>query len=51
MWMNRMGVTDISRDEMSVFLGGSCNPTTWRVDRALPFFDKADIKCYNPQVG
>lgn len=50
MWMNRMGVTDISRDEMSVFLGGSCNPTTWRVDRALPFFDKADIKCYNPQV-
>lgn len=34
-----------------VFLGGSCNPTTWRKDLAIPFFKKHAITYYNPQVG
>ncbi|KAK3087781.1 hypothetical protein FSP39_010521, partial [Pinctada imbricata] len=33
-----------------VFLGGSCNPTTWREDSAIPFFKKRGITFYNPQV-
>jgi hypothetical protein len=33
-----------------VFLGGSCNPTTWRTDIAIPSFAKHGIKYYNPQV-
>mmetsp|Transcript_23169 Transcript_23169/g.34709 ORF Transcript_23169/g.34709 Transcript_23169/m.34709 type:complete len:145 (-) Transcript_23169:39-473(-) len=33
-----------------VFLGGSCNPTSWRKDVAIPAFEKADISYYNPQV-
>lgn len=34
----------------SVFLGGSCNPTTWRVDIAIPMLEEANISYYNPQV-
>ncbi|XP_035216798.1 uncharacterized protein LOC118190228 isoform X2 [Stegodyphus dumicola] len=34
-----------------VFLGGSCNPTTWRRDIAIPFFKKLGITYYNPQVA
>jgi hypothetical protein len=33
-----------------VFLGGSCNPTTWRKDIACPMLDKHAITYYNPQV-
>ena len=33
-----------------VFLGGSCNPTTWRRELAIPFFQSRDISFYNPQV-
>ena len=33
-----------------VFLGGSCNPTTWRKDIAIPILDAANITYYNPQV-
>ncbi|XP_071051661.1 uncharacterized protein [Onthophagus taurus] len=33
-----------------VFLGGSCNPTTWRVDTAIPELQKHGISYYNPQV-
>ncbi|XKL67292.1 hypothetical protein PGB90_002783 [Kerria lacca] len=33
-----------------VFLGGSCNPTTWRRDVAIPILEKCDISFYNPQV-
>jgi hypothetical protein len=33
-----------------VFLGGSCNPTTWRKDTAIPALDVAGISYYNPQV-
>jgi len=31
------------------FLGGSCNPTTWRQDLAIPHFKGKDITFYNPQ--
>lgn len=33
-----------------VFLGGSCNPTTWRHDVAIPALEAADVAFYNPQV-
>lgn len=33
-----------------VFLGGSCNPTTWRADIAIPWLQKNVISFYNPQV-
>jgi len=33
-----------------VFLGGSCNPTTWRFDTAIPQLERAGITYYNPQV-
>ena len=36
---------------ISVFLGGACNPTTWRQDIAMPMLDAAGISYYNPQVG
>merc|ERR1719187_773197 len=32
-----------------VFLGGSCNPTTWRQDLAIPHFKTEGITFYNPQ--
>jgi len=32
-----------------VFLGGSCNPTSWRQDIAIPHFKSQDITFYNPQ--
>ncbi|XP_031623276.1 uncharacterized protein LOC116340766 isoform X2 [Contarinia nasturtii] len=34
-----------------VFLGGSCNPTTWRADVAIPTLQKLGISFYNPQVS
>ncbi|CAB3372681.1 Hypothetical predicted protein [Cloeon dipterum] len=34
-----------------VFLGGSCNPTTWRQDTAIPMLKKLGITFYNPQVS
>ncbi len=33
-----------------VFLGGSCDPTTWRRDIAVPKLEKYKIPYYNPQV-
>lgn len=33
-----------------VFLGGSCNPTTWRKDTAIPVLQSEGITYYNPQV-
>jgi hypothetical protein len=35
---------------MTIFLGGSCNPTTWRDDIAIPMLEKAGRNYYNPQV-
>lgn len=49
--------TDQCKDELKpaecnaapeVFLGGSCNPTTWRADVAIPTLDKLGISFYNP---
>lgn len=34
-----------------VLLGGSCNPTTWRHDVAIPFLKQHSISFYNPQVS
>ncbi|CAF1283232.1 unnamed protein product [Adineta ricciae] len=34
-----------------VFLGGSCNPTTWRHDQAIPYFQSRSVSFYNPQVS
>lgn len=31
-----------------VFLGGSCNPTTWRIDVAIPLLQRMGITFYNP---
>lgn len=31
-----------------VFLGGSCNPTTWRKDVAIPYLQEAGVSFYNP---
>lgn len=33
-----------------VFLGGSCDPTTWRFDTAIPALERAGVSFYNPQV-
>ncbi|XP_050411539.1 uncharacterized protein LOC126826475 isoform X2 [Patella vulgata] len=37
-----------SQSNSQVFLGGSCNPTTWRHDIAIPFLKKRVITFYNP---
>ncbi|CAL8107877.1 unnamed protein product [Calicophoron daubneyi] len=36
--------------EYEVFLGGACNPTTWRKDTGIPFLEATGISYYNPQV-
>lgn len=40
-----------SRMACEVFLGGSCNPTTWRSEIAIPTLQKLGITYYNPQVS
>jgi len=37
--------------QYEVFLGGSCNPTTWRRDEAIPRLKELGITYYNPQVA
>ncbi|CAH8466249.1 unnamed protein product [Schistosoma intercalatum] len=32
------------------FLGGACNPTTWRKEVAIPILDRLGLTYYNPQV-
>jgi hypothetical protein len=39
---------DASPEAPEVFLGGSCNPTTWRFDVAMPELQKLGISFYNP---
>jgi len=34
--------------QVEVFLGGSCNPTTWRADVAIPALQELGISFYNP---
>lgn len=36
--------------DTDVFLGGSCNPTTWRRDAAVPLLERARVRYFNPQV-
>ena len=38
-----------SASAYDVFLGGSCNPTTWRQDTAIPYLKTQGITFYNPQ--
>lgn len=39
---------EIAPEAPEVFLGGSCNPTTWRFDVAMPELSKLGISFYNP---
>lgn len=39
-----------SHQAAEVFLGGSCNPTTWRRDLAIPALHEEGVTYYNPQV-
>ncbi|CAF3742732.1 unnamed protein product [Rotaria socialis] len=39
------------QSEFEVFLGGSCNPTTWRCEQAIPYFQTHSVSYYNPQVA
>lgn len=34
-----------------IFLGGSCDPTTWRTDIAIPMLTRAGVEFFNPQVA
>lgn len=43
--------TGSKRMAYEVFLGGSCNPTTWRSDIAIPTLQNLGITYYNPQVS
>lgn len=36
--------------KFEIFLGGSCNPTTWRQTVAIPYLETNGISYYNPQV-
>ncbi|KAJ8932967.1 hypothetical protein NQ314_014298 [Rhamnusium bicolor] len=38
-------------NKCDVFLGGSCNPTTWRTDTAIPELQKYGISFYNPAAS
>lgn len=40
-----------SSPNCEVFLGGSCNPTTWRQKVAIPMLKDHGISFYNPQVS
>lgn len=39
-----------SAAKYQVFLGGSCNPTTWRQDIAIPLLKTWGLTYFNPQV-
>lgn len=41
-------VTGSAAHGYDVFLGGSCNPTTWRKDVAIPYLQDAGVSFYNP---
>lgn len=44
-------VSECTSGNCEVFLGGSCNPTTWRTDTAIPELKKQGITFYNPVSG
>lgn len=35
----------------AIFLGGSCDPTTWRSNIAIPMLEKAGVSYCNPQIS
>ena len=37
--------------DVAVFLGGSCNPTTWRRDIAVPLLTAHHVRFFDPQVA
>ncbi|CAH8830571.1 unnamed protein product [Trichobilharzia szidati] len=37
-------------DRYDFFLGGACNPTTWRKDVVIPILESLGLSYYNPQV-
>lgn len=41
---------DENNGSFQIFLGGSCNPTTWRQSVAIPYLESNGITYYNPQV-
>lgn len=43
-------VSESTSGKLQLFLGGSCNPTTWRQNVAIPFLEMNGISYYNPQV-
>lgn len=54
-WISNLNVATsesqkLVKTSINVFLGGSCNPTTWRKDTAMPALDKGGVTYYNPQV-
>jgi len=50
-WAGRIaGVVSNASGGSSVFLGGSCNPTTWRKEITIPMLEQAGVPFYNPQV-
>ncbi|XP_072745367.1 uncharacterized protein [Anoplolepis gracilipes] len=46
-----LSINHLERMAYEVFLGGSCNPTTWRSDIAIPTLQNLGITYYNPQVS
>jgi len=47
---NNAGLATLLPGGNFVFLGGSCNPTRWRGDVAIPLLCKHEVAFYNPQV-
>ncbi|KAF2369214.1 hypothetical protein FHG87_000015 [Trinorchestia longiramus] len=47
---NSMIISSKNTAPCEVFLGGSCNPTSWRQDVAIPTLRAHGISFYNPQV-
>ncbi|GBP66779.1 hypothetical protein EVAR_48186_1 [Eumeta japonica] len=41
--------SEASPPPYEVFLGGSCNPTTWRSDIAIPMLKQMGITYFNPR--
>lgn len=49
-YQQRQQAQEQQHENYQVFLGGSCNPTTWRHDQAIPYFQSRSVSFYNPQV-
>ena len=45
------GLPTVAEEERVCFLGGSCNPTTWRHDVSIPLLEKSGVAYYNPQAS